>query len=251
MNLLFSRRTVLIALPAMALIASATVQAQTPVAAKADFRMRTDIYLDETKPPVHSTQLIFTNSQYIEVDEDNGRYKVIDPMKGRITLLDSNRKSMIHLEMQNVEHRLGQALAQLDPKTNQMFACDGELQNEGGGYFSIGNNIKRYKFKPSQVDRDIAISYGDFANWSVRIKALYPPAEPPQIRLRMNELLMEESQIPEETRLILKNKEGRSQEVVARLILTQGLAANDRSHVARIYQWMQEYKLISDDAFFK
>ena len=101
-----------------------------------------------------------------------------------------------------------------------------------------------------KVDPSVANGYADFANWSVRIKALYPPPEPPQIRLRMNELLMAESQIPEETRLVI-SRDGRSQEIIAKLILTQGLGANDNTRVANIYQWMQEYKLVSDVDYFK
>ena len=125
MNVLHSNRVVLRALSIMALFVTGTVQAQVPVSAKADFRIRTDIYTDENKPPVHSTQSIFTNRQYIEIDEESGRFKVVDPPKGRITLLDSHRKVMTHLEMNVVQSRLAQLLAQLDPKTAQRFACDG------------------------------------------------------------------------------------------------------------------------------
>ena len=231
-------------------ISSSTIFARASPNQTMEFRIRTDIYTDQTKPPATSIQTMFTNGQYIEWDEEGGRCTVFDPSKSRITLMDVNKKQLVHLEMQVVENKLNEALKQLDNNATMLFTSDGETKAEPQGYFSIGNQWQRYYFKPLATPQNIAASYGDYANWSVRINALYPPRLPPQMRLQLNELLIGQSQIPEETRRV-RTKDGVVQEVTAKLILTQNLAANDRSRVATIYKWMQEFKPTTDDAFFK
>lgn len=208
--------------------------------------------MDESKPPTNSVLTIFTNNQYIEVDESAKRSMVVDPSKSRITLLDEKRKMLVHFDLRSIQTRMEQALNQLPKNLLEILSSDGKTQEEPGGFFSVGNSTQRYMFKPVAAKQDIATSYADYANWSVRMTSLYPPRRPPQLmRLELNELLAGQSQLPEEIRLTRKSKDGREELVVAKLILTESLTDNDRSHVANILQAMQTYKPTSDDVFFR
>ena len=220
-----------------------------PLAAM-DFQIRVDIYSDESRPPVATLQTYFTNRMYIEFDDQNGRCTVVDPMKGRVTLLDTKRKSLVHLEMSTIEMQLDRALQLMNEEQLGMFQADAEIRQEPEGYFSIGNAKMRYSYLPITTHGEIATSYGDFTNWVCRVKALYPPKMPPQMRLMLNELLMDQSQIPSVVKRQIVHG-GKLEELVARLNVTESLSDLDRSRIANIYQWLQQYTVVTDTDFFK
>jgi hypothetical protein len=215
-----------------------------------DFQIRVDIYSDESRPPNATLQTYFTKRMYIELDDQNNRCTVVDPVKSRVTLLDTKRKSLVHLEMTTIETQLSRALELMSEQQLAMFRADGQIRQEADGYYSIGNNMMRYTYLPLSTHTDIATSYGDFTNWVCRVKALYPPKMPPQMRLTLNEMLMDQSQIPAVVRRqIVYN--GKSEELVARLIVTESLTDVDRSRIADVYQWLNQYSVITDNEFFK
>ena len=90
-----------------------------------DFRIDSDIYDDERKPPLYSIQTIFCAGQYIELDDKNGRVTVVDPGKGRVTILDSKQKALVHLEMQALENQLNHVLEGLTPAQQKKFMWNG------------------------------------------------------------------------------------------------------------------------------
>jgi hypothetical protein len=229
------------------LASDATIRKATEIS---DFQIRVDIYSDENRPPNATLQTYFTKRMYIELDDQNNRCTVVDPVKGRVTLLDTKRKSLVHLEMTTIETQLSRALELMSEQQLALFRADGQIRQEADGYYSIGNNMMRYWYLPLSTHADIATSYGDFTNWVCRVKALYPPKMPPQMRLTLNEMLMDQSQIPAVVRRqIVYN--GKSEELVARLIVTKSLTDVDRSRIADVFQWLNQYSVITDSEFFK
>ena len=223
---------------------------------KNDFRIDIDIYEDEKKPPVNSVQTIFSSGQYIELDDARGRITVVDPGQGQITILDSKRKSYVRLEMVDMERQLNQVRSEMTPDQLRKFSSDGEPVIEGDNYVSVGNEWFRYKFRPvTPANPSMATSYGDFANWSARVNARYYNA-PPFIRLQLNQMLMDQRQLPAELRrlTVVPSKSetpAKKEEIVARMIVKESLSENDRSRVASVMKSMDEYKKTTDKEFFR
>ena len=223
---------------------------------KNDFRIDIDIYEDEKKPPVNSVQTIFSSGQYIELDDARGRITVVDPGQGQITILDSKRKSYVRLEMADMERQLNQVRSEMTPDQLRKFSSDGEPVIEGDNYVSVGNEWFRYKFRPvTPANPSMATSYGDFANWSARVNARYYNA-PPFIRLQLNQMLMDQRQLPAELRrlTVVPSKSetpAKKEEIVARMIVKESLSENDRSRVASVMKSMDEYKKTTDKEFFR
>ena len=221
-----------------------------------DFRIDIDIYDDERKPPVSSVQTIFSAGQYIELDDAKGRVTVVDPGQGLITILDSNRKSLVSLEMASIEQQLNTVLSEMTPEQRRKFSSDGGPIDEGDNFFSIGNEWFRYKFRPvSPANPNMAISYGDFANWSARVNARYYNA-PPFIRMQLNQLLIDQRQLPAELRrfTVVPSKTdapAKKEEIVARLIVKESLSEKDRTRVANVLKSIDEYKKTTDREFFR
>ena len=221
-----------------------------------DFRIDIDIYDDERKPPVSSVQTIFSAGQYFELDDANGRVTVVDPGQGLITILDSNRKSLVSLEMASIEHQLDTVLSEMTIEQRRKFSSDGGPIDEGDNYVSIGNEWFRYKFRPvTPANPVIAINYGDFANWSARVNARYYNS-PPFIRMQLNQMLIDQRQLPGELRrfTVVPSKTdapAKKEEIVARLMVKESLSEKDRTRVASVLKSMDEYKKTTDREFFR
>ena len=218
----------------------------------ASFRIDIDIYKDEQKPPISSVQTIFADGKYIEVDDDRKRVTVVDPGKGFITILDSQNKSRVELNMADLERQLNSVLQNMSDEQRRGLSSEGEPTIEVGNLVVIGNERLRYKFRPiTPANPDIATSYGDFANWSVRINALFNKT-PPFIRMQLNQLLIDQRQLPSELRRVtVVDPQGKTEEIVARLILKESLSPSDRTRVASVMKSMNEYKWTSEKEFFR
>jgi hypothetical protein len=229
---------------------SETALCQQP---KTDFQIRIDVYTDESRRPDASLLTIFTSKLYIELDDlDNqkGKCTVVDPGKGRITLLNRDKKNLVHLEMNAIKHQLARAMEVMSQEELARFQTDGSVTQEADGYFSIGNSNIRYVYLPIPAKAEIATSYSDFTSWICRVNAVHPPKIPPQIRLQLNELLADQSQLPSVIKRQIKYS-NKTTELVARLNLTESLSNADRSRVANVFQWMQEFSPVSENEFFK
>jgi|GEM_PF-1287324 len=214
-----------------------------------DFQIRIDIYIDDTKPPISSVQTIFSDGLTIELDDFAGRHTVVDSAKGRITLLDERKRSLVHLDMQVIETQLEKALALLTPQQQAAFAIQGLPEREADNYISISNKSIRYTFQPTTAKKEIAASYGEFSDWVTRINGLYRHV-PPQLRLQLNKMLVDQSQLPTELRRTIVGG-NKPEVVIARLNLTESLTDLDRSRIAKILTSMQEFKPTSENEFFK
>ncbi len=223
----------------------------------ADFRIDSDIYDDERKPPLYSIQTIFCAGQYIELDDKNGRVTVVDPGKGRVTILDSKQKALVHLEMQSLENQLNHVLESMTPAQQKKFKSDGITYFEADNFITIGNEWFRYKFRVvTPSNPNIAISYGDFANWTARVNALHYKA-PQFIRMELNQLLIDQRQLPVELRRYTTlppsptEPNGKTEEIIARLIFKDSLSSNDRTRVANVVKSMTEFKPTTEKEFFR
>jgi hypothetical protein len=220
-----------------------------------DFQIRIDLYSDDSKPPINSLQTVFTDGLAIEFNDQQGRCTVVDSAKGRITLLDNERKILAHIDMQAIETQLDRAIDQMSEVQQKALSSDGPPIAESNEYFAISNAFVRYRFKPVATKPEIATSYAEFTDWITRLYALHGPKMPPQMRLELNRLLAEQSQLPAELRRIIvygaKTEQPRTEEIIARLIVTESLSDSDRSRVANVYRCMGEYKPTLESNFFK
>jgi hypothetical protein len=223
-----------------------------------DFRIDIDIYEDENKAPIN-VKTIFTDGKYIEIDDDRHRITVMDTGTGNITILDSERKSRVSMEMSAIENQLNGVLQKLTEEERRKFSSNGEPTLEGD-LIVMGNDRMRYKFKPiTPSNPNVAVSYGDFANWSVRVNALFNRTPPfLLLRMQLNQLLVDQRQLPAELRRITvlappsaELPNGKTKEVVARMFLNEKLSSEDKTRVASVYKSMHEYSKASVNEFFR
>lgn len=219
------------------------------------FRIDTDLYRDESKKPFASVQTIFADGRYIEIDEGEKRINLFDTNTERITLLDLSRKCQTQIEMRSLDASLNSLLSAVRPQFQPVFLNGGEPIVEPSGHVVIGakveNSEMKYRFKGvTPSDESMALLYANYADWSVKLNAVYPPKRPPQVRTRVYEYLAMRALLPSEIRLTA-TRSGHTDEVVAQIIVQNTLSQRDQSQLAQLNALLQECKPVTADDFFQ
>jgi hypothetical protein len=211
---------------------SSMTLAQSPSAAA--FRINTDIYKDPSEPPIKRSLTLFSQGVYYDLDDlDSTQITVIDPIRARIILLDRTRKIQTRLSMPEVEQKLSSALQQMDPKLSK-FLTTSSLKSTDPNFVVVGNDNLKYESKIVAVeDPSIAQQYAEFADWSARINAIFPPSIPPFLRIQLNRAILEKGAIPSEldrtTRL-----NGRESKLTCKILPLWTLNNDDLKTIERI-----------------
>lgn len=219
------------------------------------FRIDTDLYRDESKKPFASVQTIFVDGRYIEIDDGEKRINVFDTNTERITLIDLNRKCQTQIEMRSLDTSLNSLLSAVRPQFQPVFLNGGEPVVEPTGHVMIGAKVEnselKYRFKGvTPNDEAMAILYANYADWSVKLNAVYPPKRPPQVRTRVYEYLAMRALLPSEIRLTA-TRSGHTDEVVAKIIVQNTLSQRDQSQLTQLTALLQECKPVSPEDFFQ
>jgi hypothetical protein len=215
-----------------------------------EFRIDTDVYLDQSKPPVSSTKTIFLRNRIIDWDDAKRRMLSIDLASQQIELADFSTQRRCRIDMRVLESRMSNLRSQLTPEQVQAWSSTAQPVPDGEGYERIQSGNLMYRFKAIHPKHpQMAIDYSEFANWTVQVSAIYPPYKPPLLRMQLNDFLAEQQRLPMEVQLI--DLRSTSQEpVVARLLVQETLSNQDRERVKDWDVLVATLKLVSDTEYF-
>jgi hypothetical protein len=96
---------------------------------------------------------------------------------------------------------------------------------------------------------ELTTRYLEFVDWSKKLAAVFPPNEPPQIRLDLNAYLLEKKLLPMELKRIVKTGRGKD-EIVAKLILGTETSSRNKQQADRIMTMIQDFKPVAASTFF-
>jgi hypothetical protein len=91
--------------------------------------------------------------------------------------------------------------------------------------------------------------YIEFADWTTKLSAVFPPYKPPQLRLKLNEQLKNEKLLPLEIKRTTRSKSG-TQEIVSKLIVNYSLSIDDNKEIVRVTGMVNDYKIVAAKEFF-
>ncbi len=218
------------------------------------FRIDTDIYDDRTAKPTATIKTLFHDGKYIEVDDATHQALIFEPAANKIIVIDPARNIRTQLDMRSIESRLTIAEAKMDPRKRIEFSSQIPPRLDNQGFLVLSNAHIQYRYKPqSPANREIANSYADYADWRVRYNALYPPnfRQPPQLRMQVNQLLIDEGLMPQEIRRSILGGKESPNEIVAVLLIKESLGEEDRQLLQRIESWLHKSNLVDDEEFYK
>ncbi|MCU0715944.1 MAG: hypothetical protein MUD03_07445 [Pirellula sp.] len=214
-----------------------------PQAIPIGFRLDVDIYSDETKPPVAQFKTLFTEQLSIEWNSEQGKVTILDSQSQMLTLLNTNERKMTEIELSSLDSMLTELLA----RTKQA-----EIQESRPDSNSIvvADIAAQYRVKTSKPTLEImAVRYADFADAATKIAAVFPPYKPPQLRLKLNQLLLDERLLPMELRLATRTNSG-THELTARMLKKDSLSEEDRKELQMIQGWKNQFTFVRATEFF-
>lgn len=182
---------------------SAIPTANTFQAIPVGFRLDVDIYSDASKPPVAQFQTLFTEHLSIELNDQQGKVTILDSQSQMLTLLNTHERKMTEIELASLDSMLTELLARTKPVEFQESRSDANS-------LLIGDATVEYRVKTSKPPMEImAVRYADYANAATKLAAVFPPYKPPQLRMKLNQLLLDERLLPMELKLVTRTSSGR------------------------------------------
>lgn len=225
------------------------VLGQQPIA----FRVNTDIYEDETKPPIRTTETLFFEGVYYDFDDSNSDWiSVIDPAHERIVLLDRKRKVKTELRTFQLQQMVQEARALLTTDQKRKLTSEGALvQDAATNEWVLGNDSVQYRCETIQPpEPQIAQMYAEFADWSARLNAVNPPHLPAFMRLDLNSELAERKLMPKTIKKVTSSR-GRKSVLTAKILPTWRVSAEDETAIARVGTYLVEFKLVTQEEFYR
>lgn len=218
---------------------------------KPGFRIDTDIYSDESKPPINTTQTVFLGNRAIEWDDTNQRLIMVDYQDGTLTVADLKAQKKCKLNLGDLQSRLEELKGQMSAEQISTWTSPNPPKRNELGFMVLGSQRSNYQFKtvtPSAPK--MAADYADFADWSVRLHAVYPPYKPPLLRMQLNEHLRSSQELPSEIRLS-DPRQSAVKPVIARLIIQDTLSRQDQERIRDWEVLAGTLKLVSDAEYFR
>jgi hypothetical protein len=225
------------------------------------FRIDTDIYLDESKPPINTTQTVFLANRVIEWDDTNQRLLIVDYQDQSIQVADLKAQRKCKITLGELKSRLEELREQMTQEQVSMWTSPGPAVMSEDGALTLRCQRASYQFRTVvPFSPSMANDYAEFADWSVRLHAVYPPYKPPLLRMQLNEHLRVKQELPSEIRLsdprlsepkFVEGKQATAKPVVARLIVQNSL---NRQDYERIRDWevlAGTLKTVTDTEYFR
>ena len=218
------------------------------------FRIDTDIHFGNEKAPSKQSLTLFSEGVYYDFSKDDPTaITMIDPQRNRIILLDGKRNSQTTIAMAELSKYVESAKLQADSPDLKLLlkASEQVAFNEQTNTCTVG--IKQMSYvattqKPPQSI--IAEQYADFANWSARLNAVYPPQRPPYVRMRLNDELGSRGFLPAEIDKTTTLASGKSTTNRCRLIALWLLSRDDQAAIKGVGEKLAKYSKLDPVKYF-
>ncbi len=222
------------------------------------FRIETDILFGDDNEPAKQTLTLFSEGVYYDFSvDDPTAITMIDPQRNRIVLLDAKRNIQTVLDTNEMHKYVESARLQANSpdlqlllKASEQFSFD-----ERTGKCTVGIPQMQY-IATSQQPTDekwanqIAAQYADFANWSARLNAVYPPQRPPYVRMRLNDELASRGLLPAEIEITTKPISGKPMIARCRLLAIWKLSSDDHAKIKSVGEKLAQFNKLESTRYF-
>lgn len=242
------RRAYAVRLFGVFLLASLTFSA--PLSAQ-EFRIETDVFVDDQKEPVQETLTIFFDGIVYDflltgVEE----ITVFDSQRNRLVLMDERRQVKTELAMSAILSYTAQMETRLgEPDKQYLLGKEVRTNVEDGGWLTMANDQVTYRAEGIEPkDPHVAAQYQQFADWYARLNAMRMGNLPPFMRIQLNAELASKNQIPKTIERTLVQKKGLKkvkQTLCSRHLANWRLSTTDRKMIDRATSNMAAYRTVS------
>ncbi len=220
-----------------------------------DFRIDTDIFVDDEKEPVFETLTIFTNGLvYDFLLTGVKEITLLDRDRDRLVLMDPERKIKTELTMETIIQFVAQMKSQMNEQQRKDVLSDtAEAVTDEDGWLKLGNERVIYRaecIKPKE--KSTALEYQEFADWYARLNTMRGNL-PPFLRIRLNSEIAKLGLIPKTVERTITDKKLLSKKthtVRSRHLANWRLSNTDRKMLDRADTYLTSFPTVSFREYF-
>jgi hypothetical protein len=230
-----------------------------------DFRIDTEVFIGKEKEPAAETLTLFASGQiYDFLLQDPEEITLLDPVRGRLTMLDKARQIKCSLNTQELldlslayETQAGESKDSLFSfAARPDFAATSEDVHENGQdlvKLSLVGKPLEYHAVGRRPERLEAVrSFRYFADFMARLNSQRPGNLPAGARLELNKQLAERELLPVEiTRTIPPSNPltGKRIEVRSHHLVSWALSGEDRKRIDRAGTYLAEFRAVNFEEY--
>lgn len=227
--------------------------ATTEISPAQDFRIESDVFLNDQDAPVAQNVTLFASGLIYDFPlVGTEEITVFDPVRGRFVLLDVTRK----IKTTVTKNELIQFTAAIKVRAKELkgafgFAANPEFQvrfDEDSHWLTLDSKLLSYRAKGLKPKRpEAAREFRVFADWYARLNSTQAGNLPPFARMELNRQLAEKGLMPEEVELTVSPSNrllSRPVTIRSRHLIDWSLSQTDRKRVARAGKFMAEFKAV-------
>ena len=215
-----------------------------------EFRMETDVFVEDAKEPVGETLTIFSNGLVYDflltgIEE----ITLFDRKRSRLVLMDTQRKVKTVLTMEDIVTFVANMKAQLsDDQRGYLVSEANSAVIEEDGWLKVATERVVYRaecIKPR--DKSTALEYQEFADWYARLNAMRG-SFPPFLRIHLNSEIAKRGLIPKTIERTVHDDNiltGRKQVVRSHHLANWRLSKTDRKRIDTAGTYLTTYPTVT------
>lgn len=216
-----------------------------------DFRIETDVFVDDGKEPVVQTRTIFADGIVYDflltgVEE----ITVFDLDRKRLVLLDTQRKVKTELSLEGILSYVAQMRVQLTDGNHEfLLAAEMKATDAEDGWLELTNGRVTYRAEgTAPKSKETAAAYQQFADWYARLNAMREGNPPPFARIQLNAELASRGLIPQtiERTIVQKRSLPEKKQVLrSQHLANWRLSQTDRKQIDRAGMYLADFSAVS------
>jgi len=244
-----ARRTLTVAI---LLVSAALVTCSAVGLESGDFRVETDVFVDDTKDPVSETLTLFSGDLvYDFLLSEPEEITILDVRRSRIVLLDKARRIKTTLTTDELR-QFTAALKFLasDTENKEVFEPQFVQQfDKASGELVLSGVMITYRVLGIEPKHPgVSRKYREFADWYARLNAARFRNLPPFARIELNRSLAEKGLLPKEvSRTVVTPQPLIDKKTTAhsRHTFVWSLSNSDRKRIENVGTYQASYKTVS------
>ncbi len=215
-----------------------------------DFRIETELFLNDEKEPFQETLTVFTEGRIWDfLRQGDQEITLFDRDRNRLVLMDPKRKMKTELTMDAILSFAAQMKAEFN-ETQREFLLDENIEavTDEQGWLTLANDRISYRVELTEPkEKSVVLEYQQFADWYARLNAMRGNL-PPFMRIKVNAEVAKRGMIPKVIERTVIDKRGLSEKklvVRSRHLANWRLSNSDRKQVDLAGDYLASFPTVS------
>jgi hypothetical protein len=225
-----------------------------------EFRVESKVYAGKDDASTSESVTLFADERVYDFLSSPSEITVFDFPRGRIVLLDTNRKLRTELTTDKLNEFTDQLRVRAARQTDALlkFAANPKFDesHSDAQWLQFSSPHMTYRVHPTKPDDPTVVrEYRMFSDWSARLNAMiHPGALPPFPRLELNAVLERNGEIPESVQLTLAAQNrlmGKPTMLRSEHELTMRLLPTDRKRIDEAGKYLVTFPEVSMEEYLR